>query len=206
MEKIQVQIENGKPSRGLFARPLVLVTLSAVLVTGVLAILFETNQSNIEFGQSATQVQSCAYVNGNYVTITPSSSYVSGDYDSAVFNLTGLNMTFDNTGCAGDVLAVTFVNPDGTLLAVDGSLTTIEIKDGVNPSSAAALGDLVSANDVEFCATDGSSCVAASSHNITVTNSSGGQIVKVGLANLNPTVDAGSVKHVVLQTYGGFTS
>jgi hypothetical protein len=207
MEKIQVQIEEGKASRGIFARPLVLVTLSAVLVTSVLAILFETNQSTIEFGQSSTAVTTCGYIAGqNSATLTPSSIYNTGDGTQATFTLTGLNITFTGSACNDNVLAVTFVDASGNPISVDGSNdTTIEIRN-VTGQNGSALGDLVAGNDVKFCQGDGSACNVVTS-GISATNSmnnNSGLNVLLGLSSLN--IDAGTVAHIVLQTYAGFTS
>jgi hypothetical protein len=207
MEKIQVQIEAGKATRGIFARPLVLVTLSAVLITSVLAILFETNQSTIEFGQSSTSVTTCGYMAGqNSATLTPSSSYVSGDGSQATFTLTGLNITFTGTACNNNVLAVTFIDADGNPINVGGTgVTTIEINN-VTGSNGSAQGDLVAGNDVKYCQGDGSGCSVVTS-GISATNSlnnNSGLNVLLGLSSLN--IDAGTVAHIVLQTYAGFTS
>jgi len=207
MEKIQVQVEAGKATRGIFARPLVLVTLSAVLITSVLAILFETNQSSIEFGQSSTAVTTCGYIAGqNSATLTPSSSYVSGDGTQATFTLTGLNITFTGTACNNNVLAVTFIDADGNPINVDGTgVTTIEINN-VTGNNGSALGDLVAGNDVKYCQGDGSGCNVVTS-GISATNSlnnNSGLNVLLGLSSLN--IDAGTVAHIVLQTYAGFTS
>jgi hypothetical protein len=208
MEKIQVQIEAGKATRGIFARPLVLVTLSAVLITSVLAILFETNQSSIEFGQSSTAVTACGYMGGqNSATLTPSSSYLSGDGTGASFTLTGLNIAFTGTACNGNVLAVTFIDGSGNPINVDGTgVTTIEI-DNVTGNNGSALGDLVAGNDVKYCQSDGSGCNVVTSGGISATNSlnsNSGLDVLLGLSSLN--IDAGAVAHIVLQTYAGFTS
>ena len=208
MEKIQVQIEEGKATRGMFARPLVLVTLSAVLVTSVLAVLFTTSHSAVEFGQSATSVQTCAYGNGNSTQLTPSSAFVSAlSGSNPVFNLTGLDIAFQNTNCDDDVLAVTFVDDNGAPIAFDSSHdTTIEIDDAT-VSGSSAVGNLVTAHDVKFCASDGTSCTVATASHISVNNSAVGKDVQLtNLVSLPNGIGADAVNNIVLQTYSGFTS
>jgi len=199
MEKVQVKIEESS-SRGLFSRPLVLVVLSAVLVTGVLAIIFST-QSSVEFGQSITAVQACGYTN-NTTTLTPSSAYNSNT--SSQFGLTGLQIAFTGSSCNNQTLSVSFIaGGSPVVIRTTGGhdLTNIEVKDDSGQSGSVA--DLVSANDVALCTTDGAICYKVTS-GLTAADSNGAKTVNLGLSSLN--IDAGPIDHIILQTFGGFTS
>jgi hypothetical protein len=204
MEKVQVKIEESS-SRGLFSRPLVLVALSAVLVTGVLAIIFQT-EGSVEFGQSITAVQACGY-NNNTTTLTPSSAYNANS--ASQFALTGLKIVFTGSGCTDQVLSTSFIlqstGAPATLKTVGSdALTNIEV---INSGASSGVNaDLVSAGDVALCTTDGTVCYTASSADISVSNSNGAETVQLGLASLPDVIDAGDVNNIVLQTFGGFTS
>jgi hypothetical protein len=202
MEKVQVKIEESS-SRGLFSRPLVLVALSAVLVTGVLAIIFQT-EGSVEFGQSITAVQACGY-NNNTTTLTPSSAYNSTT--TSQFALTGLQIAFSSTSCNNQALSISFISGGSPVVLKNENsqdLTNIEVID--DPGSNGSVADLVGAGDVALCTNDGTTCYTTSTDEITAADSNGAQVVNLGLANIPDTIDAGAVDNIVLQTFGGFTS
>jgi hypothetical protein len=199
MEKVQVKIEESS-SRGLFSRPLVLVALSAVLVTGVLAIIFST-EGSVEFGQSITEVQACGYTN-NTTTLTPSSAYNSNT--TSYFGLTGLQIAFTGSACNNQTLSVSFIAAGSPIVirTTGGNhLTNIEVND--DPGQNGSVADLVAANDVALCTTDGTICYKVTS-GLTASDSNGAKTVNLGLSSLN--IDAGPIDNIVLQTFGGFTS
>jgi hypothetical protein len=218
MEKIRIELESGA-SRVRFRRPLILTTVSALLITGVFAVLFYTGNPGVEFGQSIAQVESCAYANGNsQMTITPSSTY---NVSSTIFNFTGLSeaLTPGYTGCENKVITTMFLDQNNaplTLLNVGGSaLTTIEVNNEVgvvNGNTYVGYSDLVSRDDVAFCTTDGQVCYDAKglSDYLTLTADNTGQSAPadriVMSFNFVSKIASTDITQVVLQTLGGFTS
>jgi|GEM_PF-657013 len=224
MEKIQIQVESPNSSRGLFGRPLVLIAISAVMITSVFAVLFYTSNSVVEFGQSITPVQSCAYAQGaGSIVLTPSSTYMPNfsNYTPG-FALTGLTESLQSgyQGCQDKVLATMFLDSSNnpiTLVTYNGAaLTTFQVYNAATGSQNSNVNigyaDLIAHNDVGLCTTDGQTC-----YNLTTLTdygtfsasnlgqSAGGDSVSLGFTLSSP-VDATAVQQVVMQTLGGFTS
>jgi hypothetical protein len=223
MEKIKIQLESRFSNRGHFGRPLVLMTISAVMITGVFAVLFYTSNNSVEFGQSITPIQSCAYAQGaGSIVLTPSSTYDASfnNTGNPGFELSGLTESLQSgyAGCQGKVLSTMFLDANNAPIPIvtyhSQDLTTFQINNGTQVVSNANAGyaDLVAAHLAALCTTDGKHCYKLSGLAAlgTFTASNLGQSVPGDSINLgfslSSKVDAAAVQQVVMQTLSGFTS
>jgi hypothetical protein len=215
MKEIFIESPKRAGRRGYGGRSALLVCISSLMVSGVFAILFTTQNSSIQFGQSLTPVSSCAA--GGTFTITPSSVYSSSPPagNTSNFEVSGFSVA-GTTSCNNDVLSISFIGSSGPLsLGTISSnvLTTFEIEDYV--SAGAGIADLVTPGDVAVCTTSGTVCYKASDTTVTALgtvtasdnggSTNNGSTIMVGGTLIN-NIDAGSVSKVVMQTSSGFTS
>lgn len=220
MEKIKIQLDSRLSNLGLFGRPLVLITISAVMITSVFAVLFYTSNNSVEFGQSITPIQSCAYAQGaGSIVLTPSSTF-DADFNNTGnpgFELSGLTESLQSgyTGCQGKVLSTMFLDASNApmiLVSYGGhDLTTFQIDNAIGQGNT-GYDNLITPNFAGLCTTDGQYCynlsTLADQGTFTVSNlgqSVPGDSINLGFS-LFYKVDATAVKQVVMQTLSGFTS
>ena len=220
MEKIKIQLDSRLSNLGLFGRPLVLITISAVMITSVFAVLFYTSNNSVEFGQSITPIQSCAYAQGaGSIVLTPSSTFDANfnNTGNPGFELSGLTESLQSgyTGCQGKVLSTMFLDASNApmiLVSYGGhDLTTFQIDNAIGQGNT-GYDNLITPNFAGLCTTDGQYCynlsTLADQGTFTVSNlgqSVPGDSINLGFSLLNK-VDATAVKQVVMQTLSGFTS
>jgi len=215
VKEIFIETPKRGRRRGYGGRSTLLVSASSLMISGVFAILFTTQNSSIQFGESLTPVASCAA--GGTFTITPSSVYASSPPagNTSNFEVSGFSIA-GTTSCNNDVLSISFVGSSGVLsfgTVSSTSLTTLEIEDYV--SAGAGVADLVSGGYVAVCNTSGTTCYKASNSSVTALGTvsasdnggatNNGSTIMVGGTLVN-NIDAGSVTKVVMQTSNGFTS
>ncbi len=223
MEKIKIQLDSRLSNRGLFGRPLVLITISAVMITSVFAVLFYTSNNSVEFGQSITPIQSCAYAQGaGSIVLTPSSTFDANLNNTgyAGFELSGITESLQSgyTGCQGKVLSTMFLDASNAPIALVSygghDLTTFQIDNATQLIGQVNTGydNLITPNFAGLCTTDGQYCynlsTLADQGTFTVSNlgqSVPGDSINLGFS-LSYKVDATAVKQVVMQTLSGFTS
>ncbi len=220
MEKIKIQLDSRLSNLGLFGRPLVLITISAVMITSVFAVLFYTSNNSVEFGQSITPIQSCAYAQGaGSIVLTPSSTFDANfnNTGNPGFELSGLTESLQSgyTGCQGKVLSTMFLDASNApmiLVSYGGhDLTTFQIDNAIGQGNT-GYDNLITPNFAGLCTTDGQYCynlsTLADQGTFTVSNlgqSVPGDSINLGFS-LSSKVDATAVKQVVMQTLSGFTS
>ncbi len=220
MEKIKIQLDSRLSNLGLFGRPLVLITISAVMITSVFAVLFYTSNNSVEFGQSITPIQSCAYAQGaGSIVLTPSSTFDANfnNTGNPGFELSGLTESLQSgyTGCQGKVLSTMFLDASNApmiLVSYGGhDLTTFQIDNAIGQGNT-GYDNLITPNFAGLCTTDGQYCynlsTLADQGTFTVSNlgqSVPGDSINLGFS-LFYKVDATVVKQVVMQTLSGFTS
>ncbi len=220
MEKIKIQLDSRLSNLGLFGRPLVLITISAVMITSVFAVLFYTSNNSVEFGQSITPIQSCAYAQGaGSIVLTPSSTFDANfnNTGNPGFELSGLTESLQSgyTGCQGKVLSTMFLDASNApmiLVSYGGhDLTTFQIDNAIGQGNT-GYDNLITPNFAGLCTTDGQYCynlsTLADQGTFTVSNlgqSVPGDSINLGFS-LFQKVDATAVKQVVMQTLSGFTS
>jgi hypothetical protein len=207
MNEIVIEVQKPRRSRLFGSRIAVLTTAATLLISGAFAISFYVSNSPIEFGQTTGTIQACGYLgNGQGFQVVPSSNL----NDSGFTNLSSLSITdlsnevespLDN--CANKVISVA-LDFQGTTYDFTGSSTTIEIYNKVDVPSGDAAGDLIAANDVKLCSSNGLTCTTATAEQLTVENSNGGSTILIS-GSLLENVQSGDLSSVAIQTTSGFS-